>query len=266
MTATGRISSAEPNLQNIPVRTAEGREIRKAFIASPGNVLVGADYSQIELRLLAHISGDENLIDAFNSGADIHRRTAAEVFHTPFDEVTREQRSAAKAVNFGIVYGISDFGLAQNLGIPVKTAGGYIKRYFERYPKVHAYMKDCVTLAREKGYAETIYGRRRPMPELKSSNYNTRSFGERVAMNMPIQGSAADIIKIAMVHVDKALKEAGLTGRLVLQIHDELIVDAPEAEAEATQKLMQSCMEQVADLKVRLVAEAATGRSWYDTK
>ena len=266
VTATGRISSAEPNLQNIPVRTAESREIRKAFIASPGNVLVGADYSQIELRLLAHISGDENLIDAFNSGADIHRRTAAEVFHTPFDEVTREQRSAAKAVNFGIVYGISDFGLAQNLGIPVKTAGGYIKRYFERYPKVQAYMKDCVAQAREKGYAETIYGRRRPMPELKSSNYNTRSFGERVAMNMPIQGSAADIIKIAMVHVDKALKEAGLTGRLVLQIHDELIVDAPEVEAEATQKLMQSCMEQVADLKVRLVADAATGRSWYDTK
>ena len=266
VTATGRISSVEPNLQNIPVRTAEGREIRKAFVASPGNVLVGADYSQIELRLLAHISGDENLIDAFNSGADIHRRTAAEVFHTPFEEVTKEQRSAAKAVNFGIVYGISDFGLAQNLGIPVKTAGGYIKRYFERYPGVQAYLKECVAQAKEKGYAQTIYGRRRPMPELKSSNYNTRSFGERVAMNMPIQGSAADIIKIAMVHVDRALREAGLQGRLVLQIHDELIVDAPEAEASTIQTLMESCMEQVADLKVRLIAEAATGRSWYDTK
>ena len=266
VTATGRISSAEPNLQNIPVRTAEGREIRKAFVASPGNVLVGADYSQIELRLLAHISGDENLIDAFNSGADIHRRTAAEVFHTPFDEVTKEQRSAAKAVNFGIVYGISDFGLAQNLGIPVKTAGSYIKRYFERYPGVQAYLKDIVAQAREKGFAETIYGRRRPMPELKSSNYNTRSFGERVAMNMPIQGSAADIIKIAMVHVDKALQDAGLHGRLVLQIHDELIVDAPAAEAEATARLMEACMEQVADLKVKLIAEAATGQSWYDTK
>ncbi len=266
VTATGRISSAEPNLQNIPVRTAEGREIRKAFVSSPGNVLVGADYSQIELRLLAHISGDENLIDAFNSGADIHRRTAAEVFHTPFDEVTKEQRSAAKAVNFGIVYGISDFGLAQNLGIPVKTAGSYIRRYFERYPGVQAYLKDCVAQAKEKGYAQTIYGRRRPMPELKSSNYNTRSFGERVAMNMPIQGSAADIIKIAMVHVDRALREAGLKGKLVLQIHDELIVDAPEAEAETIRQLMESCMEQVADLKVKLIAEAAMGKSWFDTK
>ena len=188
------------------------------------------------------------------------------MFHTPFDQVSKEQRSAAKAVNFGIVYGISDFGLAQNLGIPVKTAGSYIKRYFERYPGVQAYMKDCVAKAKEKGYAETIYGRRRPMPELKSSNYNTRSFGERVAMNMPIQGSAADIIKIAMVHVDKALQEADLKGKLVLQIHDELIVDAPEAEAEATMQLMESCMEQVAELKVQLIAEAATGKSWYDTK
>ena len=266
VTATGRISSAEPNLQNIPVRTAEGREIRKAFVASPGNVLVGADYSQIELRLLAHMSGDENLIDAFNSGADIHRRTASEVFHTPFEEVTKEQRSAAKAVNFGIVYGISDFGLSQNLGIPVKTAAGYIKRYFERYPGVQAYLKACVSEAKEKGYAQTMYGRRRPMPELKSSSYNTRSFGERVAMNMPIQGSAADIIKIAMVHVDRALREAGLTGRLVLQIHDELIVDAPVQEAAAIQSLMQTCMENVAALKVKLLAEAATGKSWYDTK
>ena len=266
VTATGRISSVEPNLQNIPVRTTEGREIRKAFVASSGNVLVGADYSQIELRLLAHISGDENLIEAFNSGADIHRRTAAEVFHTPFDEVTKEQRSAAKAVNFGIVYGISDFGLAQNLGIPVKTAGEYIRRYFERYPDVQAYLKNSVAEAREKGYAETIYGRRRPLPELKSSNYNTRSFGERVAMNMPIQGSAADIIKIAMVHVDRALREAGLKGRLVLQIHDELIVDAPAEEAETVRNLMESCMEQVAELKVKLIAEAATGKSWYDTK
>ena len=266
VTATGRISSVEPNLQNIPVRTAEGREIRKAFVSSPGNVLVGADYSQIELRLLGHISGDENLIDAFNSGADIHRRTAAEVFHTPFEEVTREQRSAAKAVNFGIVYGISDFGLAQNLGIPVKTAGSYIRRYFERYPGVQAYLKNCVAEAREKGYAETIYGRRRPMPELKSSNYNTRSFGERVAMNMPIQGSAADIIKIAMVRVDKALREAGLKARLVLQIHDELIVDAPEAEAKTVGQLMETCMEQVAELKVKLIAEASEGKSWYDTK
>lgn len=266
VTATGRISSVEPNLQNIPVRTVEGREIRKAFVASPGNVLVGADYSQIELRLLAHISGDENMIDAFNSGADIHRRTAAEVFHTPFEEVTKEQRSAAKAVNFGIVYGISDFGLAQNLGVPVKTAAGYIRRYFERYPGVRAYLKNCVAEARDKGYAQTIYGRRRPMPELKSSNYNTRSFGERVAMNMPIQGSAADVIKIAMVRVDGALREAGLKAKLVLQIHDELIVDAPKEEAEEVAKLMEKCMEEVTDLKVKLIAEAAVGQSWYDTK
>ena len=180
--------------------------------------------------------------------------------------MTKEQRSAAKAVNFGIVYGISDFGLAQNLGIPVKTAGGYIRRYFERYPGVQAYLKGCVAQAKEKGYAQTIYGRRRPMPELMSSNYNTRSFGERVAMNMPIQGSAADIIKIAMVRVDRALQEAGYRGRLVLQIHDELIVDAPAEEAEGIQRLMEACMEQVAELKVKLIAEAATGHSWYDTK
>ena len=266
VTATGRISSAEPNLQNIPVRTAEGREIRKAFVASPGHVLIGADYSQIELRLLAHISGDENLIAAFNSGADIHRRTAAEVFHTPFDEVTKEQRSAAKAVNFGIVYGISDFGLSQNLGIPVKTAAGYIRSYFDRYPGVKAYMEKSVQEAKEKGYAQTIYGRRRPMPELTSGNYNTRSFGERVAMNMPIQGSAADIIKLAMVHVFHALYEAGLKSKLVLQIHDELIVDAVAKEAEQVQQMMENCMEQVADLKVKLIAKGARGKSWYDTK
>lgn len=266
VTATGRISSTEPNLQNIPVRTSQGAQIRKAFIASPGRMLVGADYSQIELRLLAHMSGDEGLIAAFNSGEDIHRHTASEVFHTPIEKVTKEQRSAAKAVNFGIVYGISDFGLARNLNIPVRTAKNYIEMYLDRYPGVKAYMHDSVELAREVGYAQTLYGRRRPLPELKSSNYNTRSFGERVAMNMPIQGSAADIIKIAMVQVHQKLQTEGFKARLVLQIHDELLVDAPVEEAEAVMELMQSTMENVAQLKVKLIAEASSGRSWYETK
>ena len=266
VTATGRISSVEPNLQNIPVRTTEGREIRKAFIPSEGNVLVGADYSQIELRLLAHISGDDAFIHAFNSGEDIHARTAAEVFHVPLSEVTKEQRSAAKAVNFGIVYGISDFGLAKNLGVGVKTASAYIRRYFERYPRVEAYLKDSVALGKENGYAETLFHRRRPLPELKSSNYNVRQFGERVAMNMPIQGSAADIIKLAMIAVYRKLKENDLSSKLVLQIHDELIVDAPKSEAGQVAKLMQECMEQVVSLKVKLIAEAKIGNSWYETK
>ncbi len=266
VTATGRISSTEPNLQNIPVRTPQGAQIRKAFIASPGRVLVGADYSQIELRLLAHMSGDVGLIAAFNSGEDIHRHTASEVFHTPLEAVTKEQRSAAKAVNFGIVYGISDFGLARNLNIPVKVAKNYIEMYLERYPGVRAYMHESVETAREKGYAQTLYGRRRPLPELKSSNYNTRSFGERVAMNMPIQGSAADIIKIAMVQVHEKLQAEDFQARLVLQIHDELLVDAPAEEAEAVMRLMKDTMENVAKLKVKLIADAASGRSWYETK
>ncbi len=266
VTATGRISSVEPNLQNIPVRTAEGREIRKAFVPSPGNELVGADYSQIELRLLAHISGDEAFIEAFNSGEDIHARTAAEVFHLLPDQVTSEQRSAAKAVNFGIVYGISDFGLARNLGVGVKTASSYIHRYFERYPRVEAYLKESVQQGRDNGYAVTLFGRRRPLPELKSSNYNVRQFGERVAMNMPIQGSAADIIKLAMIGVHRKLKEQGFSAKLVLQIHDELIVDAPAEEAERVAALMQQTMEQVVALKVRLIADAKIGKSWFETK
>ncbi len=264
--ATGRISSTEPNLQNIPVRTPEGREIRKAFVPAEGNVLIGADYSQIELRLLAHISGDEGFIAAFNGGEDIHARTAAEVFHVPLSSVTGEQRSAAKAVNFGIVYGISDFGLARNLGISVATASGYIKRYFERYPKVKQYLTDSVQKAKENGYAETLFGRRRPLPELSASNYNVRQFGERVAMNMPIQGTAADVIKMAMVRVDRALKEDGFRAKLVLQVHDELIVDTPREEAERVMTLMRDAMENVASFSVRLVAEAKCGESWYETK
>lgn len=281
VTATGRISSAEPNLQNIPVRTPQGREIRKAFIASPGNLLVGADYSQIELRVLAHLSKDEALSSAFVSGGDIHARTAAEVFGVPQAEVTKEMRSAAKAVNFGIVYGISEFGLANQLGISRKKAGEYIKRYLDRCTGVRDYMKRSVEFGRENGYAVTMTGRRRELPELKSGNYNTRSFGERVAMNMPVQGSAADIIKLAMLRVHDALENGGFNARLVLQIHDELIIDCPENEVEAVGKLLHDCMTGVPvsgeraettsvgeklKLSVPLVAEVAEGHSWYDTK
>ena len=266
LTATGRISSSEPNLQNIPVRTAVGREIRKAFVASPGCVLVDADYSQIELRILAHLCGDEQMIRAFREGEDIHRRTASEVFATPFEEVTSEQRSAAKAVNFGIVYGISEFGLSNNLGIPVSVAGKYIKMYFERYPKIKQFMDSCVEKGKRLGYAETIYARRRPLPELRSSNYNIRSFGERVAMNMPIQGSAADIIKMAMIRVSEKLKEAGCRSRLILQVHDELLLDVPEDEKNDVFRLVKDCMENVIQLSVPLVADVKIGRTWYETK
>jgi DNA polymerase-1 len=266
ITATGRISSTEPNMQNIPVRTQQGREIRKAFIASNGNVLVDADYSQIELRLLAHISGDEGMIAAFNSGKDIHRTTASEVFRVPFAEVTNEQRSAAKAVNFGIVYGISDFGLARNLDIPVKRAGEYIKLYFDRYPGVKSYLERSVEDAKRLGYAITMFERRRALTELKSSNYNTRSFGERVAMNMPIQGTAADIIKLAMVKVSEVLHTRGLKAKLILQVHDELIFDTPKEEADEVVRLVHESMEQVAKLSVPLDADVKVGHSWYETK
>jgi len=266
VTATGRISSTEPNLQNIPVRTELGREIRKAFTASEGKQLVGADYSQIELRLLAHMSDDDGLISAFNSGADVHTSTAAEVFGVPIPEVTREQRSAAKAVNFGIVYGISDFGLAKNIGVSRKEAGEFIRKYLERYPGVQNYMHTSVEKGKAQGYVSTLMGRRRELPEISSSNYNTRSFGERVAMNMPIQGTAADIIKIAMVRVHRAIKEQGLRAKLVLQIHDELIIDTPENEVEQVKALLKDCMQGVMELKVPLTADVSSGHSWFDTK
>ncbi|MBQ2661456.1 MAG: DNA polymerase I [Clostridia bacterium] len=266
VTATGRISSTEPNLQNIPVRTALGREIRKAFVASEGNVLVGADYSQIELRLLAHMSGDETMIKAFENDVDIHTVTASEVFGVEIDTVTPSQRSAAKAVNFGIVYGISDFGLAKNIGVSRKEAKAYIEMYLNRYKKVHEYMENSVKDGRENGYALTIMGRRRELPEINSSNFNTRSFGERVAMNMPIQGSAADIIKLAMVRVHDALKKANLNAKLILQIHDELIIDTPPEEAEKVKELLTSIMQGAVRLSVPLVAEAKNGKSWFDTK
>ncbi|OQB25152.1 MAG: DNA polymerase I [Firmicutes bacterium ADurb.Bin182] len=266
VTATGRISSTEPNLQNIPVRTELGREIRKAFIASPGNVLVGADYSQIELRLLAHMSKDERLIAAFNGDADIHARTAAEVFGVGIDEVTSQQRNAAKAVNFGIVYGISDFGLARNLSISRKEASLYIELYLSRYPGVKRYMKESIEAGRKKGYVKTLFGRRRELPEINASNFNTRSFGERVALNMPIQGTAADIIKLAMVRTSEAMKKEGLKAKLVLQIHDELIIDAPEGEAQKVAELLEQNMRNVIPLSVPLNVDVKCGHSWYDTK
>ena len=266
ITATGRISSSEPNLQNIPVRTEMGREVRRAFIAAPGCVLVDADYSQIELRLLAHLSGDAAMCEAFTLGQDIHARTAAEVYGVPLEEVTPQMRSSAKAVNFGIVYGISDFGLASNLKISRREAGEFIDRYFARYPAVRAFMDACVAQGKAEGYSVTMYGRRRPLPELTSPNYNRRQFGERAAMNTPVQGAAADIIKIAMNAVHRRLAQEGLAARLILQVHDELIVEAPEAEQEQVCALLRECMESAASLRVPLVADVHAGRSWFDTK
>ena len=265
-TATGRLSSNEPNLQNIPVRTELGREIRGAFIAKPGHVLVDADYSQIELRVLAHIARDETMISAFNAGEDIHARTAAEVYGVPIAEVTSQMRSACKAVNFGIVYGISDFALAKNIGVSRKEAKAFIERYFARYPGVKAYMDGSVIEARERGYALTLMGRRRYIPELLSGNFNLRSFGERCAMNSPIQGTAADIIKLAMIRVDAELRRRGLQTKLILQVHDELILEAPEAEVEETAALLRECMESVMELAVPLRADVSTGRDWRACK
>ena len=266
ITATGRISSSEPNLQNIPVRTQMGREIRRAFIAKPGCVLVDADYSQIELRLLAHLSGDEAMCDAFSRGQDIHARTAAEVYGVPIEEVTPQMRSSAKAVNFGIVYGISDFGLASNLHISRKEAGEFIERYFARYPAIRRFMDACVSQGKAEGYSVTMYGRRRPLPELSSSNYNRRQFGERAAMNTPVQGAAADIIKIAMNAVHARLREEGLEARLILQVHDELILECPAQEEARVTALLEACMESAAKLAVPLVADVHAGHSWFDTK
>ncbi len=265
-TATGRISSAEPNLQNIPVRTELGREIRRAFVAKPGCALVDADYSQIELRVLAHISGDETMCEAFREGQDIHARTAAEVYGVPLAEVTGAMRSASKAVNFGIVYGISDFTLAKNISVSRAEAKAFIERYFERYPGVKRYMDGAVAEGREKGYVSTMMGRRRYLPELSSPNYNLRAFGERCAMNSPIQGTAADIIKLAMVAVAKALKEQGLKAKLILQVHDELIIEAPLDEVDAVKALLRDCMENVVSLKVPLKTDISTGGDWRACK
>ncbi len=262
VTATGRLSSTEPNLQNIPVRTPLGAEMRKMFTAPRGKVLVDADYSQIELRLLAHMSGDQAMIAGFNSGVDIHTVTASQVFGLPQDAVPPELRRAAKAVNFGIVYGISAYSLSEDIHVTVAQAKEYMEKYFQHYSGVRAYMDRVVEQGREDGYVSTLYGRRRWLPELKSSNFNTRSFGERVALNMPIQGTAADIIKLAMIKVDARLRAEKLEARLVLQVHDELIVECPEGEAEQVKALLQEEMEGVAALSVPLKADANVGRTW----
>ncbi|MBR3309097.1 MAG: DNA polymerase I [Lachnospiraceae bacterium] len=264
ITATGRISSTEPNLQNIPIRNELGQGIRKAFVASEGCVFLDADYSQIELRLLAHLSGDENLIEAYKSDADIHKITASKVFHTPLDEVTKEQRRNAKAVNFGIVYGISSFGLSQDLSISRKEAGEYIKQYFATYPKVKEFLDRTVKQAKMDGYTTTMFERRRPIPELASSNFMQRAFGERAAMNAPIQGSAADIMKIAMIHVEKALREAEVDARIVLQVHDELLVECAKEDVEKVRGILHDEMAKAADVKVPLEVEVDEGGNWFE--
>lgn len=266
ITATGRISSTEPNLQNIPVRMELGREIRKVFVPKEGCVFVDADYSQIELRILAHMSGDERLIEAYRSSQDIHATTASEVFHVPLDQVTPLQRRNAKAVNFGIVYGISAFGLSEDLSISRKEALEYINKYFETYPAVKTFLDGLVAQGKEQGYVTTLYGRRRPIPELKSANFMQRQFGERVAMNSPIQGSAADIMKIAMIAVDKELRARGLKSRIVLQIHDELLIETAKEELSEVKSLLMDKMKHAADLKVALEVDAQVGNSWFDAK
>ena len=266
ITATGRISSTEPNLQNIPVRMELGRLIRKVFVPKEGCVFIDADYSQIELRILAHCSGDEQLIQAYKEARDIHRMTASQVFHTPFEEVTELQRRNAKAVNFGIVYGISSFGLSQDLSITRKEAAQYIENYFETYPGIKRFLDDTVAHAKTEGYVVTLFGRRRPVPELKSSNFMQRNFGERVAMNAPIQGSAADIMKIAMIGVNRELKEKGLRSKMILQVHDELLIEAHKDEVEEVKEILKRQMEQAADLDVPLIVDMHTGENWYEAK
>ena len=266
VTATGRLSSTEPNLQNIPTRTQLGSEFRRMFVPADGCVLVDADYSQIELRLLAHIADDEAMKQAFLTGEDIHTVTAAQVFGVPSDQVTKQMRSHAKAVNFGIVYGISAFSLAQDIGVPVYEAKEYIETYFERFPGIRRYMDEVVAQAKERGYVETLMHRRRALPELAASNFNTRSFGERVARNMPIQGTAADVIKLAMVRVDERLHKENLKAKLILQVHDELIVECPEEEKETVARLLTEEMEGAVHLSVPLTAEAHWGINWLEAK
>ena len=266
ITTTGRLSSTNPNLQNIPIREEEGRELRKVFIPREGNVFIDADYSQIELRLLAHFSGCKELVEAYNEGKDIHSITASQVFGVPLGEVTPKMRREAKAVNFGIIYGISEYGLSRNLGVSFSTAKEYIAKYFATYSAVKDYMNSNVEFAREHGYVSTLTGRRRFIPEIKSSNTNLRQFGERAAMNMPLQGSSADIIKIAMINVHRRLKEEGYKTKLILQVHDELVLDAPESEADAAAQLLKYEMENAVKLTVPLTVEVHSGKNWYDAK
>ena len=264
--STGRLSSQEPNLQNLPIKTDEGRAIRKAFKAGEGKVLIDADYSQIELRILASLSDDKNMQDAFNHGIDIHTQTASEVFHTPLDEVTKLQRSEAKAVNFGIIYGISDYGLSQNLNIPRARAKDYIDKYKKSYPQIKEYMDNVVKLAKDQGYIETLFKRRRYVPEISSRNFNVRSFGERIALNTPIQGTAADIIKIAMIKTYEKLKAESLDAKIILQIHDEIIIESSEEDRDKARDILRECMENAADLKVDLLVDIGFGESMYESK
>ena len=266
ITATGRISSTEPNLQNIPARMEQGRLIRKYFVPSDGCRFIDADYSQIELRIMAHLSGDGSLVEAFNSGADIHAITASKVFHVPVDEVTPLMRRNAKAVNFGIIYGISAFGLSEDLKIPRKEAQEFISGYFETFPKVKEYLDRGVENAKKAGYVVTEFGRRRPLPELSSSNFMQRSFGERVAMNAPIQGTAADIMKIAMIRVKTRLESEGLAAKVILQVHDELLVEAPEAEVDKVRAILKSEMENAVSFSVPMIVETSVGDNWYEAK
>ena len=267
VTATGRLSSSDPNLQNIPVRTEEGRAVRALFEPGAGyDALLSADYSQIELRILAHMSGDETLIDAFCQGQDVHARTAAEVFGVPLDAVTSEQRRRAKAVNFGIVYGLSDFGLSRDLHIPHREAAGYIERYFERYHGVREFLDRLVAGARKSGFVTTLYGRRRALPALRSRNYMQRSNAERMAMNTPIQGTAADLIKMAMIRADAALRAAKLKSRILLQVHDELVLEVIDAETARVSEILRTAMGGAAELSVPLAVDIHSGRNWAEAK
>ena len=267
VTATGRLSSTDPNLQNIPVRTELGRELRRMFVApDKEHILIDADYSQIELRVLAHISGDRHMIGAFRTGQDIHAATASKVYHLPIEEITSTMRSSCKAVNFGIVYGISDFSLAQDIGVSRKEAAAFIRSYLDSYPGVENYMETIKETAREQGYVTTLFGRRRALPDINSKNFNVRSAAERIAMNTPIQGTAADIIKIAMVRVRDRLRREGLESRLILQVHDELIIEAPLKEKDIAARILTEEMENAFQMNAPLVAEAKSGMSWYDAK
>ena len=266
ITATGRISSTEPNLQNIPTRFELGKQVRKIFEPEDNKVYIDADYSQIELRVLAHMSQDVHMMQAFKNNEDIHRQAASKVFKTPIDEVTKEQRSSAKAVNFGIVYGISDFGLGEQLGISRKQAKKYIEEYLEEYAGINKYMENVTEEAKEKGYVETLFHRRRYIPELKSKNYMVRQFGMRAAMNTPIQGTAADIMKIAMINVYNRLRKENLESKIVLQVHDEMMIEAPMNEAEEVKKIIKFEMENAVKLDVPLIAEVSEAKNWYECK
>ena len=264
LTTTGRLSSSEPNLQNIPVKTNEGKMIRKMFISSFENgTIVSADYNQIELRLLSIFAHDEKLIACYNRNEDIHRLTASEIFNVPYEMVTEEMRKHAKAVNFGIVYGISDYGLSQNIGSTRKSAKEYIEAFYAKYPKIKEYMNENVRFAKEHGYARTYFGRIRNIPELSASNYNLKMFGERAAMNMPLQGTASDIIKLAMIRVSRELNKNNMQSKLILQIHDELIVDTHPDEVEKIQQILKEEMENIINLSVKLVVNVETGDNWY---